>query len=103
MARVKSREAGAGIENSKLVIEALAEKLGENSLVCPLSHDSNWEVQGYFAALPAVESFPQDLRGLPSQSYPLAVLLCKTCGFTFFVNLITLGIADQVGIEVSDD
>lgn len=102
MARVRSRESRDGIENAQLVIEALAKKLGDNSLICPLSHDNNWEVQGYFAAVPAVGSFPRGLQEVPGQSYPLAVLVCETCGFTFFVNLITLGIADQLGIGVLD-
>ena len=77
-----------------LVIRAINEKLGENKLVCPLSHDSVWEVNSYYAAVPAVEiwqlSSPDNINS--SRTFPFAVLICQTCGYSFFVNLFKLGI-----------
>lgn len=100
MAELRVAETGTN-ENPDMVIKALTEKLGSAKLICPLSQDSNWEVQYSFAAVPAFNSYPPP--PVPEKSFPLAVLVCKTCGYTFFVNLITLGLADQLGLPVSND
>ena len=88
-------------KNAEVVIRALTEKLGSKKLLCPLFHNSHWEVQHFFAAVPAFDLFPPP--PVPDKSFPLAVLVCNTCGFTFFVNLKTLGVAEEIGLPVLDD
>ncbi len=87
----------------ELIINAINSKMGGNQLVCPLSGDNNWVVERYFGKIPAVESLslPQEHEQV-SRRFPFAVLTCLTCGFSFFVNVIRLGIADDLGIEVDE-
>ena len=84
------------VDYGDLIISALTKKLGNERLICPLSQDSEWNVEPSFATVFArTPEAPQ----LSSPDYfPFAVLSCKGCGYSFFVNLVHLGLAETLGI-----
>ena len=85
------------------VIEAIVEKLGPRKLVCPISgENSTWEVHRYLSSHPALE-YPAQNPQQAGTLFPIAVLMCQDCGYTIFVNLIQLGLADELGIPVKQD
>ena len=82
------------------IVAAINEKIGERKLVCPVSgHTNSWEVSISSGDLPAVES-PGTSAVPGGPAFPLAVVFCKECGYTFFMNLVTLGLAEELGIRV---
>ena len=80
-------------EQIRLIRVTLSERL-RDSLVCPLSKDSDWEVQSRLAFLPAAHSGTLN----EVQLFPSAVLLCNTCGYLAQFNLFKLGITEQLGL-----
>ena len=81
-------------EQQRNIADTLNERTEGRVLLCPISGDSSWEVQDIFANLPGGIG-----PGGSENSFPSAVILCKTCGYTMLVNLIRLGIAEQFGYE----
>ena len=83
----------------KIVVDAINAKMGGNRLVCPLSGHSDWIVERYFGKMIAVETLSPQENEQYSRRFPFVVLTCRICGFSFFVNVIRLGIAKELGIE----
>lgn len=85
-----------------LVVEAINEKLESRELRCPISGSINWEVSLSGTTLPAI-----DLSLIPegdsNSVFPMAVVTCKDCGYTFFVNLVALGLAEELGISAGSN
>ena len=83
------------------IAEAIMGKLGTRRLVCPISGDNSpWEVNRFLSAHPAV-GHPRD--PFPGKgSFPVAVLMCMDCGYEMFVNLIQLGLAEELEIPEMD-
>ena len=90
-------------EDRRIITDAIIEKLGPRKLVCPISGDnSNWEVHRFLSSHPAIEKVGED----PNQAergFPVAVLMCKDCGYSLFINLIQLGLAGRLGIPAEPD
>ena len=84
-------------EQQRNIVDALNERTEDRVLLCPISGDSSWEVQDIFANLPGGIG-----PGVSENSFPSAVILCRTCGYTMLVNLIRLGIAEQFGYEPAE-
>ena len=38
-----------------------------------------------------------------SESYPSVVLICQTCGYTAFLNVFVLGIADHLELKPAQE
>ena len=72
------------------ILNAL-ENVMKGPIVCPLSKDSDWQVQNHLAMIPATDDATVALSGT---SFPTAVLLCQNCGYTLLVNLYSLGLAE---------
>ena len=83
-----------------MVVDAIQSKIGDQILTCPVSLDSQWEVQEYPGFLPASTQIPggQALTDM-NLSFPLAVVMCKTCGYSMIFNLYALGVGDDLGFE----
>ena len=81
------------------IIAALAEKMGDRrGLVCPISGPTTWTVGEYTTVLPAIkDSAKSSIQH--ARKIPLAVVMCDHCGYTFFVNLMLLGLAREFGFE----
>ena len=91
-------------DKHQIITKAILEKLGPRALVCPISGEtSTWDVLTNSTLLPAIDQpgMPPPLAVGPT--FPLAVLMCKDCGYFMLFNLIVLGIADQLGIQVKAD
>ena len=84
---------------TRVVIEAIENKIGGQVLTCPVSQDSRWEVQEFQGFLPATDQF-HDVQALTEMrhSFPLAVLVCKTCGYSMMFNLFALGVGEDLGL-----
>lgn len=85
---------------TRMVIDAIQNKIGGRALTCPVSQDTNWEVQEYQGVLPATDRFG-DVQALSDMnvSFPLAVLVCKTCGYSMMFNLLALGVGEDLGLQ----
>ena len=87
-----------------LVVSALNEKLGPEGIKCPLCHENQWEVEDYFASVSA--GLPPHFPPTPYQPrgrfFPFAVLSCMNCGYSFFVNLARLGLAEELGLGTAE-
>jgi hypothetical protein len=84
---------------TSMVVDAIQDKIGGRVLTCPVSLDSEWEVQEYRGVLLATKQ-SDDLQPLTEMnvSFPLAVLVCETCGYSMMFNLFSLGVADELGL-----
>ncbi|MCY4365001.1 MAG: hypothetical protein OXE17_02060 [Chloroflexi bacterium] len=81
------------------IIEAISRKIGNRKLVCPVSgHTDSWGVDINGAALP-VANEPGGLVSAHNDVFPVAVIVCEECGYTFLMNLLKLGLADELGAE----
>lgn len=56
------------------------------SRACPICGENNWAVGDELIRL-----WTSQLKA----AYPTAVVVCNTCGYTFFVNLTVLGIMPE--------
>ena len=82
------------------IIAALVEKMGDGGTFdCPITGPTTWTVGGYTTALPALED-PVQSPTQHSPRIPLAVVMCDCCGYTFFVNLVLLGLMN--GLDSGD-
>ena len=91
-------------DNTRRILDALKEKLGDRLLQCPISGDTRWVIQNYFAVVPATENFPLTApAGILAHSFPLVVLMCENCGYSLMFNLFGLGIADDFGVPRTPD
>ena len=79
------------------VIAAIAGNVGERELACTVCRNSGWDVQLYHGSLPAIDPSGEDF-GRYAASFPMAVVVCETCGYTMMFNLFRLGIAERLGI-----
>ena len=85
-----------------IIVDALNKKLGERQLACPVcgaKDDNTWDVQAETTTLLAHED-PSEPTHTAKAAYPMAVLICRGCGYTALMNLIVLGVAEQLGISV---
>ena len=83
------------------IIEAISQKIGDRKLVCPISgHTESWGVDINRAALP-VANEPGVFAPPGGPFFPVAVIVCEECGYTFLMNLLKLGLADELGIEAT--
>lgn len=90
-------------DTNAIILDALRKKLGDKKLQCPISGgDVEWEVQRRVSSMPALDS-PNQSPLDATTGFPLAVLTCSDCGFTFFVNLVTLGVATDLNLPVFAD
>ncbi len=83
------------------IIEAINRKIGDRKMVCPVSgHTDSWGVDVNGAALP-VANDPGAFVPSGGTVFPVAVIVCEECGYTFLMNLLKLGLADEIGVEAS--
>ena len=83
------------------IIDSIRRRIGDRELVCPVSgHTDSWGVDVNSAALP-VANDPGALLPLGGPYFPVAVIVCEECGYTFLMNLVKLGLAEERGIEAA--
>ena len=85
-------------EQKKIVQDAVLSKFGDDYPTCPISGDGNWSIQTRLAYIMAE---PVSLSA--SESYPSVVLICQTCGYTAFLNVFVLGIADHLELKPAQE
>ena len=85
---------------ARMVIDAIESKTGGRTLTCPVSQDNRWEVQVYQGVLPATDQF-DNAQALAEMtlSFPLGVLMCKTCGYSMMFNLFALGLGEDLHLR----
>ena len=86
------------------VIAAIGEKTGNRPLVCGACFGNTWDVQNHQGVIPATDGYGSmvDLNRLTA-SFPVAFVICQTCGYTMMFNLFNLGIAEELGIPPATD
>lgn len=85
------------------IIEAINRKIGDRKMVCPISgHTDSWGVDVNGAALP-VANEPGVFVSPGGTVFPVAVIVCEECGYTFLMNLLKLGLADEISVGVSNN
>lgn len=89
-----------GLERfAERALPIVREKLGANQLACQLCGVNDWNLENSpaFVVLWDVDSGKKPAFNAPSvQGFPLAVLTCKNCGNTLFLNTLILGIDEPV-------
>ena len=92
------------VAKHQIIVQAIKAKLGPRKLVCPISGDAAaWEVVNCGTNLPVIDT-PGTLPPYgASPTLPLAVLMCKDCGYSMLINLIQLGIAKELDIPARSD
>ena len=91
------------VNSNSIILEALTEKLGGRILICPISGEAvTWNVDARTTAL-SVNDTPDKPLIVSKRVFPMAVLTCSDCGYTMLINLITLGVAEKLGMKVNSD
>ena len=85
---------------TEMVIGALHEKIDGGPLRCAVCGRSNWEVQNLHGAIPALDAGEKLSLATLSATFPIAFLVCATCGHTLIFNLYQLGIAEELGMNL---
>ena len=92
------------IEAADLILDAIQQRLGGKKLLCPVTGDSEWALESYMGALPSVDTFHvAPWSGSNPRVFPYAVLVCPTCGYSMFFNLISLGLAEYFGLVADEE
>ena len=87
-----------------LILDAIFERLGDRELLCPVAGDGEWALETLMGALPSVQSFQvAPWSETNPRVFPYAVLVCTTCGYSMFFNVISLGLAKFFDLEVSEE
>ena len=83
-----------------IILRAIKSKLGKRALQCPISGEkANWQVENEIVSIRAVQLLPES----PSKgTYPMATVICLHCGYTFFINLFVLGVAEQLDLKARE-
>ena len=93
-------------QQHKAIQDAISEKLGNRELICPISGDEAiWAIHVKTTTVPALTD-PDDLRNpleKADSGFPMALVVCVHCGYTMFINLLTLGVGKELGIEESHE
>lgn len=86
---------------TRVVVDAIQSKIGGNALICPVSGDAQWNLQEFQGVLPATDF--HDVQALTEmrRSFPLAVLVCETCGYSMMFNLFALGVGEELGLHMA--
>ncbi len=58
---------------------------------CPICRNSRWDIGDVAAEL---RQLPQEGRFMEESSYPLVVITCGTCGYTFLFNAVVIGLVE---------
>ena len=91
-------------DRADLILDAIYRKLGGQELLCPVTGDSEWALESYMGALPSVDTFHVAPWSKSNPHvFPYAVLVCPTCGYSMFFNLISLGLAEHFGLVVDEE
>jgi hypothetical protein len=61
---------------------------------CPLCQTAQFTVADGFFVAPLRDMYPSFFKTEGEKGIPCAALVCNTCGNTFFINLITIGLGD---------
>ena len=85
-------------EQQLTILDAVRAKSDGRTLTCPVSGDNDWQIQNRLAYLLA----DANIVG-KSQLFPSVVMLCKSCGYTILLNVLVLGIADQLDLQGSKE
>jgi len=56
---------------------------------CPICRTNNWLLEKQYGSLPVFDR--QKPFYMAGPVYPLAVITCKTCGYTFYLNAMIAG------------
>ena len=98
---VKFKEVLPLHHKADIILKAIESKLGDRTMTCPISGEEvTWWVQEDIVVIPSARL--SDSIVPSGGAYSMAVVVCSHCGYTFFVNLVVLGIAEQLGLEVAD-
>jgi hypothetical protein len=92
-------------EAEQRILAALAERLPEKRLVCPLCKHENWILTNGWVPLRTQESWESVVLTAGAGQAILAVALsCTTCGNTHLLNVLNLGLRDLfTDQEIVDD
>ena len=82
--------------------DSLSEHATPDAVKCPLSGDSNWSI--FSGGLVFLRVVDNPATGDPADSVvPLALVTCNTCGYTWLVNVVQLGLRSELGLDQDFD
>ena len=85
-------------EQLEALTAALNREAHDRQIVCPVSGDTNWIV--FSGGLTFLEIVGDPKTGRRAeQVQPMAVVNCGTCGYTWLVNILLLGLKNELGID----
>ena len=73
----------------KNAVQAWLQQKWTGEASCPVSGDNNWIIADDF-----VQPMKYSAGGLTigGRGYPLVMVVCRTCGYTLFINAIIMGL-----------
>ena len=77
-------------EDKQKILEKINEKINEGRLICICKH-SNFTLVDGLVNLPLTDKISGNLV-IGGPTLPNAVIVCTYCGYTFFFNLVVLGV-----------
>ena len=86
------------VEQKSMIRDAISKRV-RDPLICPFSGDDNWLLESEFAILSAADN-PSNHPAHAPYSFPMVVMMCRTCGYSTFFNLIQLGLAEHFDLQV---
>jgi hypothetical protein len=75
-----------GPEELKLVQQRLAQYWSPGPVLCPVTHDTNWEIMQFVMTPVAATGMGLVLGG---PILPVVSIVCRSCGYTMFFSAVT--------------
>ena len=81
-------------------IQARLEKKWRTPKECPICHENQWALGDHIVAPPL---YSQGNFVIGGAAYPVAMLICENCGYTYFFNAVVLGMIPASGKPETTD
>ena len=86
-------------EQSQKILDAINKKSSGRQFLCPVSNDAEWQIQRQYGLLIATNDPDNLFHGGQTKTFPNAIVICRTCGYSLLFNLFSLGLAEELGIK----
>ncbi len=80
-------------ENKQKIVDWVAQKAAKRPLICSVCHTQSWQLGEHLVA-PTLYKHGGGLV-VGGVNYPQALLICKNCGHTIYLNAVIIGVASD--------
>ena len=77
------------------IVSVALERVRATETTCPVSGDTEWSVDDHLAMVPTGHT-------RDAVYYPSVVIICDVCGYTLLLNVFSLDIGEDLGLQPAE-